>query len=151
MDDGPPSVYIVRGLFRAPLVATRMEELYLDLLKSLSLDHRRRDPVRSGALGWVSTGERHIGRPLTKSAHDWQSLSATHVAVVLRCLLNTIRLATSPGEVASVLRLFFKFLVWRLTGSLGVEQDETLRLQGVTHVIALGTGELLVPQEIYWD
>jgi FkbM family methyltransferase len=71
--------------------------------------------------------------------------------IVPRCLLNTIRLATGPAEVASVLRLLFKFLIWRLKGSSRAERDETLRLQGVTHVVGLGTGELLVPQEIYWE
>jgi FkbM family methyltransferase len=88
---------------------------------------------------------------LSEPAHDWQRLSATNAMVVPKCLVNTIRLATGPAEVASVLRLFFKFLTWRLGGSSSVERDETLRLQGATHVLGLGTGEMLVPQEIYWE
>jgi FkbM family methyltransferase len=87
---------------------------------------------------------------LGKREHDWQRLSARNAVVLLGCLLNTIRLATGRDEMASVLRCFFKSLMWRLGGSSTAERDETLRLQGVTHVVGLGTGELLTPQEIYW-
>ena len=88
---------------------------------------------------------------MREAAYDWQSVSASNTTIFLRCLLKTIRLATGPTEAASVLRLFFKLLVWRLRGSSNAEQDETLRLHGVTHVLGLGTGELLTPQEIYWE
>lgn len=91
------------------------------------------------------------GSMLREPAHDWPNVSARNAMVLLRCLLNTIRLATGPAEVASVLRFFFKTLVWHLTGSSNAERDETLRLRGVTHVLGLGTGELLTPQEIYWE
>ncbi len=88
---------------------------------------------------------------MTEPSNEWQSVSASNSKILLRCLLNTLRLASGPAEVASVLRFFFKALVWRLGGSSDTERNETLRLQGVTHVLGLGTGELLNPQEIYWE
>ena len=88
---------------------------------------------------------------MTDSARDWQSFSASNTKVLFRCLLNTVRLASGPTEVMRVLHLFLKAVVWRLTGSANADRDETLRLQGATHFLGLGTGELLSPQEIYWD
>ena len=88
---------------------------------------------------------------MRKPEHEWQSPSARGTTFVIGSLFNTIRLATGPREIASVLRFVFKYLMWCLRGSSSVERDETLRLQGVTHVIGLGTGELLMPQEIYWQ
>ena len=87
-------------------------------------------------------------RGLREPARDWQRVSATNAMVFVRSLLNTLRLAKGPIETARVLRLFVKVLVWRLTGSTG-QQDETLRLRGVTHVFGQGTGELLIPAEVY--
>jgi FkbM family methyltransferase len=113
----------------------------------------RDPPGMSTTAGVLAVRVGKGGHPLPEPepAPDWQSASASHLMILLRCLVNTIRLATGPAEVASVLRFFFKFLVWRLTGSSSAERDETLRLQGVTHVIGLGTGELLMPPEIYWQ
>jgi FkbM family methyltransferase len=84
-------------------------------------------------------------------AHDWQSATAGNGMVLLRCLVNTLRLSAGPAEAAGVLRLFVKAAAWRARGEPGPAPDQTLRLQGVTHVLGLGTGELLVPQEIYWE
>jgi FkbM family methyltransferase len=84
-------------------------------------------------------------------AQDWQTVSSSNAGVLLRCLRNTMSLATGPAEVAGILRVLFKLLVWRLNGSSDAERDATLRLHGVTHVLGLGTGELLTPQEIYGD
>jgi FkbM family methyltransferase len=83
-------------------------------------------------------------------ARDWQRLSASNARIFLRSLLNTVRLASGPVEMARVLGLFLKVVLWRLRGSSNGQRDETLRLQGVTHVFGLGTGELLTPQEVYW-
>lgn len=88
---------------------------------------------------------------MKEPTHDWQNISASGAMGLSTLLLNTLRLATGPSEVASVLGLFFKFLMWRFTDASSGERDVTLRLQGVTHVLGLGTGELLVPQEIYWQ
>jgi FkbM family methyltransferase len=90
-------------------------------------------------------------RGTKEAVQDWQNPSADHALILLRCLRNTVRLAAGPAELASVLRLFWKMLAWRVRGSPAAAQDETVRLQGVTHVVGLGTGEVLVPQEIYWD
>jgi FkbM family methyltransferase len=89
-------------------------------------------------------------RKTVESARDWQRVSAGNAWVFVRSLLNTLRLAKGPAETARVLRLFVKVLVWRLAGRSG-QQDETLRLQGVTHVFGQGTGELLIPAEVYWN
>jgi len=84
-------------------------------------------------------------------AQDWQTVSSSNAGVLFRCVRNTFSLATGPAEVAGILRVLFKLLVWRLNGSPDTGQDATLRLHGVTHVLGLGTGELLTPQEIYGE
>jgi FkbM family methyltransferase len=79
-----------------------------------------------------------------------QTVSASKVKVLmLWCLLNTLRLATSLGEMASVLHFFLKALRWRRTRSTGTVQDEILCVQGVKHVLGLGTGEIFHLLEIY--
>ena len=92
-----------------------------------------------------------VDRLSRERSHDWQNVSSRNARVLLKCLRNTMRLATGPAEVAGVFRFLFRLLLWRLRGSSGEEQDQTLRLQGVTHVVGLGSGELLTPQEIYWE
>jgi FkbM family methyltransferase len=84
------------------------------------------------------------------TAQDWERASAGHGLILFRCLVNTLRLARGPREVAGVLGLLGKALLWRLSGATA-PADQTLRLQGVAHVVGLGTGELLLPQEIYWE
>jgi hypothetical protein len=86
-----------------------------------------------------------------KPADGSTTFSASSAKVWLpRCLVRTLRLATGPGELASVLGFFFKALAWHFKGSPGEDQDASLRIQGVTHILGLGTGEILTPQEIYW-
>jgi hypothetical protein len=85
-------------------------------------------------------------------AHSGETASARDVTVLLlRRLLNTLRLASGPAEAASVLRFFWKALIWRLARPSGANEDETLRVTGITHVLGLGSGELFIPQEIYWE
>jgi FkbM family methyltransferase len=81
---------------------------------------------------------------------DWERASAGNGMILLRCLLNTLRLAHGRREAAGVVSLFLRAFLWRLSGAAAAA-DQTLRLQGVAHVLGLGTGELLVPQEIYWE
>jgi hypothetical protein len=55
-----------------------------------------------------------------------------------------------PGRIGDiVLRFFFKALRWRRTRSSGAAQDETVRVQGVKHVLGLGTGEIFHSLEIH--
>lgn len=90
-------------------------------------------------------------RPL-QPAHGGETASARDVTVLLpRCLLNTLRLASGPAEISSVLRFFWKALIWWLARSSGANEDKTLRVTGVTHVLGLGSGELFIPQEIYCE
>jgi FkbM family methyltransferase len=81
---------------------------------------------------------------LQKPVHDGQTTSPG-----LRVLLNTFRLAESPGEVAGLLGLFCKFFARQLKGSSVPHRDEMLRLHGVTHVFGMGTFELAPLNEIY--
>jgi FkbM family methyltransferase len=82
-----------------------------------------------------------------KAARHRQIFSA--IAFVLTSLVNTLRLATGPGEVASVLRFVLKTLIFHLKGSSKAQADETVRLQRAKHVLGLGTGESFNLLEIY--
>ncbi len=66
-------------------------------------------------------------------------------------MVNTARLATGSGEVAGVLRLLWRYLAWRVKGSPGLSRDETLRLCGATHILGMGTLEVTLLNEIYWE
>jgi FkbM family methyltransferase len=96
------------------------------------------------------TGYQKRGGMLRELVRYWQTFSVV-AKVVLQCVVNTFRLAIGPGEVLGVLRFVFKELISQLKRSSNPQADETLRLQGVQHVLGLGTGELYILQEIYWD
>jgi FkbM family methyltransferase len=83
-------------------------------------------------------------------ANDWEHFSLLGVKVVYRGLRDTIRLAKGPGEVVGVIQAFAKAAAWKPTGQ-AEERDHVLRLNGVTHVLGLRTGEMFTPVEIYRD
>jgi len=83
-----------------------------------------------------------------------QSRSWTRVkgaTVVVQCLARTFRLAGSVAEARDLLGLLWKTVAWQLGRHDRTAPDVTVTLGGVTHVIGLGTGELLTPQEIYFE
>ena len=84
-------------------------------------------------------------------ANDWEHFSLLGVKVVYRGLRDTIRLAKGPGEVVGVIQAFAKAATWKPDGRPAEDRDHVLRLNGVTHVLGLRTGEMFVPVEIYRD
>jgi FkbM family methyltransferase len=84
-------------------------------------------------------------------ANDWSQFSLLGVKVVYRGLRDTIRMAKGPGEVVGVIQAFAKAATWTPAGRSPEERDHVLRLDGVTHVLGLRTGEMFTPVEIYRD
>lgn len=84
-------------------------------------------------------------------ANDWEQFSLLGVKVVYRGLRDTIRLAKGPGEVVGVIQAFAKAATFKPTGGPPEARDHVLRLNGVTHVLGLRTGEMFTPVEIYQD
>jgi FkbM family methyltransferase len=78
-------------------------------------------------------------------------ISLATAKFLLPGVLNTLRLATGPGEVASVLRFLSKAVIFQLKRSSNAQADETVRLQGAKHVFGLGAGESVNLLEIYWE
>src|SRR3954468_10919955 len=69
--------------------------------------------------------------------------------IFLQSLARTFRLARNVGEARHVVSVIWKGIAWQLGRRDGAATDVTLTVSGVSHVIGLGTGELLTPQEIY--
>ena len=78
----------------------------------------------------MGEGYRKNDGMLQAQARYLQIFSAT-AKFLLPGVLNTLRLATGPGEVASVLRFLSKAVIFHLKGSSNAQADETVRLQGV--------------------